>query len=112
MAFFEIAEQFIKSGLAAAALIAAAQFLKLCFIHTEPKWFSFGSIGGLILLIVFPYGWDLIFGSGDTGWESVIRAHEGGATTASLFQADFWGSVIGAGLAYLGMGYLMADRRF
>jgi hypothetical protein len=112
MAFFEVVEQFLKSGLAAAVLIAAAQFLKVWFAHTESKWFGIGSLAGLFLLIVFPYGWDLVFGANDMGWESVIRAHERGATTSALFQADFWGSVIGAGVAYLGMSYLMADRRF
>jgi len=112
MAFLEVVEQFFKSGLAAVVLIAAVQFLKVWFIHTESKWFNIGAIAGLILLIVFPYGWDLVFGANDTGWESVIRAHEGGATTAALFQADFWGSVVGAGLSFLGMSYLMTDRRY
>nr|WP_319528428.1 hypothetical protein [Pseudomonas laurentiana] len=111
MVILEQAGQFLSTGLSALVLVGALQFGKLLF-DIENKWILMAPWVGVALLIVFPHGWDLLFGSQTTTWEALMNSRTQEASSSQLFQADFWGAGIGAVIGYLGVQFIKPSGRY
>lgn len=107
--FSGLAGQFAGTLFLAALLTGVILLAYRLLPDTDVYWFYGAAIVVLFLLIVFPHGWSMIFSDNAPDWEA-LRERRVMISHASLFKADFWGVIIGAGAAFIASLFFSGRR--
>ncbi|UZE14783.1 hypothetical protein [Pseudomonas sp. B21-053] len=104
-----LVSQFFSTGFLAFLLTGLAIFVVRIDVYSERNW-VYGLLALLLAILMFaPHGWNVVFPPDIRDWTSLMESRDKPSET-SLFKADFFGVLVGAGAAFIGWLMLREKR--
>lgn len=106
---FELFKQFAFTGFWSLFFVGGLLYAKRYF-ELDGNWPYYVASAIALFLLFVPNGWHVIFGTDQRDFVALMEARQM-LPSASLFEADFWGVLVGSGAGLL-ISFLLPRRRY